>query len=79
MIYQVNLMTVFVFDYRRPRINLRPVDDQLSHLVKIHGRHRFGISQLPGEDRRYADLIWLDVYIWRDDRTSSIINTFTLR
>lgn len=72
-------MSVFVFNYRRPGIILRPIDDQLPHLVKICGRHGFGERQLLGKDRRDADFVWLDVDIWRDDRTSSIINTFTLR
>jgi hypothetical protein len=72
-------MTVFVFDYRRTRINSRPINDQLPHLVKIRGRHRFGKGQLPGEDRRDTDFVRLDVHIWRDDRTSGIINTFTLK
>ena len=57
-------MTVFVFDYCRPGINFRPVNDQLPHLVEIRRRHRFGESQLPGEYRRDADFIWLDVHIW---------------
>jgi len=72
-------MTIFVLDHGRPRINLGSVDNELSHLVKIHGRHRFGISQFPGEDGRHANFVWFDIYIWRDDGTSGIINTFTLR
>ena len=34
-------MAVFIFDYRRPGIDFRSIDDQLPHLVKIRGRHRF--------------------------------------
>jgi hypothetical protein len=72
-------MTVFMFDYRRPGINFRSIDDQLPHLVEIRGRHRFWESQFPGKDRRDTDFVWFDVHIWRDDRTSGVINTFTLR
>lgn len=72
-------MAVFVFDYRRPGISLRPIDDQLPHLVEIHRRHRFREGQLLGKYRRDADFIWFDVHVWRDDRTSGVVNTFTLR
>ena len=72
-------MSVFVFDYRRPGIILWPIDDQLPHLVKICRRHGFGERQLLGKDRRDTNFVWLDVHIWRDDRTSGMIDTFTLR
>jgi hypothetical protein len=47
--------------------------------VEIHRRHRFREGQLLGKYRRDADFIWFDVHVWRDDRTSGVVNTFTLR
>lgn len=72
-------MTVFMFDYRRPGINFRSIDDQLPHLVEICGRYRLWESQFPSKNWRDPDFVWFDVHIWRDDRTSGVINTFTLR
>ena len=72
-------MAVFVFDYRRPGVNFRSINDQLPHLVEIRGRHGFRKSQFLGKDRRNPDFVWFDVHIWRNDRTSGVIYTFTLR
>lgn len=72
-------MAIFMFDYCRAGINFRSIDDQLPHLVEIRGRDRLWESQFLGKDRRDSDFVWFDVHVWRDDRTGSVINTFTLR
>ena len=71
-------MTILVLHHRRPRIIIGSGNDQLAQLMKIGRCDGLRESQLSSKNGGDTDLVRLDVDIWGDHRTGSIVDTFPL-
>ena len=71
-------VSIFVLDDRRTGVIARAVDDELAESVNVVVCDGFREGELAREDGWYADLIWLDVGVGRDDGTSGVVDTLAL-
>ena len=71
-------VAIFVLDDRRAGVIAGAVDDELAESVHIVVRDGFREGELAREDGWYADFVWLDVGVGRDDGTSGVVDTLAL-
>ena len=72
------LVAVLILHHCSARIPMWTSYDSLTHFVEIERGDGFGERELPRKDRRYTNLIGLDVDIGRYNGTSSVVDSFTL-
>lgn len=77
--YEELLAAVLILDYRSAWVYLRPVDDELPHFVDVGSGDRFGEGKFSSKHRWDTDLVWLDIDVRRDDRSSGVVHSFTLK
>ena len=77
--YQINLAAIFQLNYTGSRIFMGTVNDQLPHKMDIVGSDWFGESELSSEDWWDADLVRIDIHVWRDDRTGGVVDSLPLQ
>ena len=73
-----DLSSIRVDDHRSSRVDLGTVDDGLPHESVVVVGDRLGEGELSSEDWRDSDLVRLEVDVWRDDRTSSVVDSLSL-
>ena len=73
-----DLSSIRVNDHRSSRVDLGSVDDGLPHESVVVVGDRLGESELSSEDWRNSNLVRLEVDVWRDDRTSSVVDSLSL-
>ena len=72
------LVAIFVLDDRRAGVIAGAIDDELAESVDVVVRDGLGEGELAREDGWYADFVWLDVGVGRDDGTSGVVDTLAL-
>jgi hypothetical protein len=58
---------------------MRPINDQVSELLRVLLGDRDGESQFACENGRNSDLVRFNIYVWRDYGTSCMIDAFSLK
>lgn len=71
-------MAILIFDHTSSRVPVRTSNNTLTHFVEIKGSDGLRKREFTGEHRGDPDLIGLDVDVWRNDGSCSIVDTFTL-
>ena len=76
--HQIKLLPILCLDNARTRIPVGPIDDQLPHEVNVMSGDWIRESKLSSKHGRDTDLVRINVYVWRDDGASGVVNTFPL-
>ena len=71
-------VSIFVLNDRRTGVIARAVDDELAEGIHVVVRDGLREGELAREDRWYANFVWLDVGVGRDDGTSGVVDTLAL-
>ena len=71
------MVSIFQLDEVRARMNVGPVENQLSQLVDVVWSDQLEIGEFLGEHLGNVDLGRADKRVGRDERSASVVQTFT--